>query len=333
MKSLAPAWPKCVVRCLPSTSKVAIYFFSGFVERCSPKNFIVILLEMNSFGVEKGTTIRQPSTANLMIDSTDRNPLRDLYANSFFLTKNSNILNGFFSRVGVTEVELEWNTPNVSSYFGNAYISLDISGGVSVSAIIPTNFYTVYQAITQVAKSLSDLSGSTGLAFSVQSLSPQSGFSLIPSNLNTYYSLSGPLAAQLSIGSLTPILVQGVQVVRPGSNSPYIGAIRYLDFVSDQLTYAQDLKDATSSVIDKNVLVRFYFCLDSPAAVDAYGFPIELGYTAFSIRRPFNPPKQIKWDADLPIGQLSFQVYNQTGNLQPMTPNTNWCMTLQVSEN
>lgn len=311
-----------------------MYFFSGFEDRRSPKNFIAILLEMNSFGVEKGTTIRQPSTANLMIDSTDRNPLRDLYANNFLLVKSNSIFNGFFSRVGVTEVELEWNTPNVSTYFGNNSITIDVSGSPPLSVTIPQNFYTIYQAINQVAKSLTDVSGTTGLGFSVVSLAPQSGFSLVPSNLTTYYSLSGTLAAQLSIGSVTSTgLIQGVQVVRPGSSGPYIGQIRYLDFVSDQLTYNQDLKDTTSADMDKNVLVRFYFCLDVPAVVDSYGFPIELGYTAFSIRRPYNVPKQIKWDSNIPIGQLSFQVYNQSGALQSMTPNTNWCMTLQVSEN
>ena len=57
-----------------------------------------------------------------------------------------------------------------------------------------------------------------------------------------------------------------------------------------------------------------------------------MGYSPFSIRRTFNPPKQIKWSPNQPIGQLSFRVLKSDASLVPMLPSTNWGMVLQVSE-
>jgi hypothetical protein len=106
--------------------------------------------------------------------------------------------------------------------------------------------------------------------------------------------------------------------------------------VSEDLTYAQDLKDSSTQIINRDVIVRWYFSDDTPEQLDAYGFPILMGYTQFSRRRLYNPPKQIKWDRDLPLGNLRFTLYDQDGNL-PFTrvpsDSTNWLMTLQLSEN
>jgi hypothetical protein len=64
-----------------------------------------------------------------------------------------------------------------------------------------------------------------------------------------------------------------------------------------------------------------------------------MGYTPFVLRRLFNNPKQIRWNKDQQIGQLSFQLYDNFGALfVPDTStfltefNTNYLITLQVSE-
>jgi len=71
-----------------------------------------LYIEMSSYGPEKAVTIRYPATANLMIDSSDRNTTRNPSAWDFQITKNQSIQNGFFTRVGTTEVVLEWCEPN-----------------------------------------------------------------------------------------------------------------------------------------------------------------------------------------------------------------------------
>jgi hypothetical protein len=67
-----------------------------------------------------------------------------------------------------------------------------------------------------------------------------------------------------------------------------------------------------------------------------------MGYSAFQVRRIFSPPKQIRWEPNLPVGNLAFQVYgNRSGGESELLDfalisnaggNINWLMTLQVSE-
>jgi hypothetical protein len=58
-----------------------------------------------------------------------------------------------------------------------------------------------------------------------------------------------------------------------------------------------------------------------------------MGYTPFCARRTFNPPKQIKWSPNQPIGNLAFQVLAATGEIYPNESLLSaWQMTLQVSE-
>jgi hypothetical protein len=121
-----------------------------------------------------------------------------------------------------------------------------------------------------------------------------------------------------------------------GVGCPDLRPTRFIDFVCSQLTYPQQLKDATTQQQTRDVLCRFYFAEDSPENYDEYGFPILMGYTRFVRRRIFNPPKYIKWDNNLPVGNLSFQVYGDDGNLLDGTEvnkeRNNWLMTLQLQE-
>ena len=282
---------------------------------------------------ERATPIRVPSTANLLIESSDRNVLFDLQPNNFVISKKNSILNGFFTRIGVTEMSLRWCTPNVSTANNNNFIILDISGAAPYLVNIPTGFYNVYQAINAVATVLNDASGVTGLGFSVSGVSPLGGFALTPSNLTTYYGFEGILASQLSLGTPdAPFnLTQGITLVTPSSCLSIL-RFSYLDFISDQLTYNQELKDASTQDIESNILVRFYFCNETPEQLDTYGFPILMGYSPFNVRRTFNPPKQIKWEPNMPIGQIGFRVLDDSGQLAKMYSPSNWGMVLQVSE-
>ena len=100
---------------------------------------------------DKGTTIRQPATANLMIDSADRDEARYNSPWDFQITKGQSILNGFFTRVGTTEVTLEWNIPNGLVFQSLPAISVTWQTGPSTQNVFPVvtydQFYTVEQAL------------------------------------------------------------------------------------------------------------------------------------------------------------------------------------------
>jgi hypothetical protein len=281
------------------------------------------LLEMT----EKAITFRYPSTANLMIDSFDRNAAQYPSPFHFQITKPQALQNGFFTRIGTCEVVLEWQEPNVSAVLGNTILTVDISGATGDisghQVVFPTGFWTVKQILDYLASELTDLSGTTGSTFSVVSVPPTYGleisagsFTILEGGINNNLTLLTDVSGSVNV----PV-------------SPDLRPYRYLDFVSNDLTYNQDLKDNATSIFNRDVLCRWYFAEDVPEEVDAYGFPIFMGYRPFNRRRLYNPPKQIKWSAQQPIGNLSFDVYDELGRLVGNSGNgTDWLMTLQLSE-
>ena len=112
------------------------------------------------FNQHIGQTIRPPSTALLTVDSEDRFPdyptkrqtlgqyaAGDLVYNAspyyFTISKNESLMNGFFTRLAVTEVVFPWSIPNINNTCSSIYFNYNIAGGVSGETLIrvPTNFY------------------------------------------------------------------------------------------------------------------------------------------------------------------------------------------------
>ena len=282
------------------------------------------------FGTERGLVFRPPATANLMIDSADRGNQFTTTPFDFQITRNQALLNGFFTRVATTEVVLEWCEPNIKGT-----LILDVSGASSrqnVSLIFVGNYTmeNLMDAVVQTYNSFSQGAGAnqrpTGTTLSVSKLDGYWGFDLSGGQFQV---LNSPLAIQMGLE-----ISSGLDVRQPFNNCVDLRLYRYIDFVSNQLTYCQDLKDNTTQAVNRDILVRWYFADDGPTQLDQYGFPVLQGYTAFNQRRLFNPPKYIKWDPIQPLGNLQFKVYTPAGDIVPQTvPDTQWLMTLQLSEN
>ena len=287
---------------------------------------------------EKATPIRMPSTANLMIASEDRdNPLGSPW--ELTITRTSNLQNGFFTRVGTTEVILDWKEPNIITDVNDEF-SVDISGTTTntyagtQTVNLSQGLYTVAQVLDSLVLLLNATTGTTGATFSVgQSVNKVSldcsgaVFRLNPTPASI------PLMLELGFNTADTTLSAKKFILGAPDIRPY----PYIDFTSEQLTYAQDVKDAATNTYNRNVLCRWYFDEDVPETVDTYGFPIFMGYRPFCRRRVFNPPKQIRWDNNLPLGNLSFTVYTNGGtvveddNPIPLAKSS-WRMTLQLSE-
>lgn len=272
---------------------------------------------------EKAMPIRYPSTANLQIDSADRPTGSTPW--DFLITRNNSILNGFFTRIGTTELVLEWFYPNINQNIGNVNIVITYNA-VAYTVGFAQGFYTVSKVLDEIVYSMNTQIGGPPI-FSVGTIG---GIVGLASNALAFTVSAGTLQAQLSLPTTSGIFA--------AVTNPDLRAVRYLDFVSAQLTYNQALKDASTDVIVRDVLARWYFAFDQPPVLDTYGFPILMGYSNFTLRRIFNPPKQIRWDSQQPIGQLSFQVYDDQNRLfstvdpYVATKKSNWLMTLQASE-
>jgi hypothetical protein len=262
-----------------------------------------------------------------MISSLDRDLV--VYPNpfNFQITKKASILNGFFTRIGVTEVVLDWCVHNLDENNGTNSLVIDLSGAPGTVIALETGNYTVEECLDALVVALNAETATTGQTFSI----------------TTY-----PVTLQVDVGDFQ-IIAQGgpsydlanmldIEMSAPADNvlilCPNLQPFNYIDFVSNTLTYAQDLKDASTNEYDRDVLCRWYFAEDTQESYDGYGFPILMGYKRFYRRRTFSPPKQIRWEPNLPIGNLSFQVYTDQKEIidNSDSEQTAWYMTLQVSE-
>lgn len=284
---------------------------------------------------DRGVPIREPSTANLLIDSIDRtfntNAPTSSSAN-FNISKNQNILNGFFTRLAVVEVVLDWCVPNVAPAFDNNtltyYIGDDV--GTQYTITLEQGKYTIATALTTIKTKLNQQSVAEGLGLNWQLVGdvPTTGFAAL------VLTLGGPVTfVESNLQNQLNLPLDENQTEFP-AECPLLLPITYLDFVCEQLTYNQDLKDETTNNASRNTLYRWVMAWDGPSPVDALGYPIYMGYQSFRTRRYLAFPKQIRWEPNQPIGQLSFQVVASTGELVPVpvVGEMEWNMCLQVSE-
>lgn len=262
----------------------------------------------------KAVTTRPSSTANFLIDSVDRD--QDAYPSSgnFQIVKKNSIFNGFFNRMAVQEVVLDWGIPNISSVTGNDEFVVSYDDGVNPpvihTATLPAGFYDVQQALDTIVSQLNIsvgvaafviTSGNTGVYMGIdQVLVPGGTFEIMDTDLGTeiFGEVVGTAPAQSFV-----IL------------APRILPLRYLDIVCNQLTYNQELKDGDTSEKSRDVLYRWYFAWDTETSYDSYGFPVLQGYRAFIQRRLIAFPKQIRWNTSQPVGNLTFQVYDDNDDL------------------
>jgi hypothetical protein len=261
--------------------------------------------------------IRQPATANLMVDSSDRSS--GTWGN-FTINRTNSILNGFFHRIGVTEMVLEWNQTNVIEG-KNSAVTVTVAT-TTTTVNIPQGFYTVSEAFAALVEAL------TAAAFPGATWTFTNVFGVWQLSAGVNYAVGNtPLAIQLDLYNPALDGIPSRPVEKPDLR-PY----RYIDIVSPSLTYNQKLKDASTAPDVRDVLVRWYFAWDEQPVLDADGFPILMGYTPFAARRLYSPPKQIRWENNMPVGQIKFEVYGDNGVLITTNDDDNFLMTLQACE-
>lgn len=311
---------------------------------------------------EVATVIRQPSTALFLVDSSDRK--QDLSGGVFqyfeankpwnMLINNPNaLMNGFFTRLSLTELAIRWDVPNISADFGNTTLLMDISGYGSnpITITLPNQFATAACAFDAIMNSVNDLSGTTNFFLTMlprrtaPCIYQLIGNNKAPGTNGGFFKFrTGVLSQQLNATSTNL-----TKFYEP--TSPDLRPFSFIDFTSQNLTYNQDLKDSTTNPVNVDIIQRFYFAYEQENTYDKYNFPILMGYRPFVVKQQYNPPKQIRWSPQQPIGQVQFEVYGKatpgyvaasvTATRQPQLYSpltnkaylTNYQFTLQVSEN
>ena len=320
-----------------------------------------------------GTTVRPSSTALLTIDSEDRFQSQTPYADrratlglsynstpfDFWITKAGALLTGFFTRLAVSEVVFPTAAlPNINITTQIMLVTYELSGGseISVNITLPVGFYSPFQLAAAIQAFVRTLDA-TLAGFTIQyGVAKQCRFTYATNSTTSirfapmvYNSVAYPFGT--TTRQLFDLLgmsnfPNNVLAIQAATNITLCQASRYFDIVSPQLTYNQPLKDSSSQDVVRDSLCRLYVADPSQqnlGDMSGAGF-VPAGCAPMVIYRNFNNPKQIAWSPNQPVGQLSFQIYDDCGNpctlyntgtsqTSPDAFNVNWSMTLLVSEN
>jgi hypothetical protein len=169
---------------------------------------------------DRGTTIRNPSTANLLIDSIDRTAGT---SSDFLINKKYSIMNGFFHRMAVSEVVVDWCIDNVSAATDNNTFSVTTSGGTFVVTFADGS-YTIAAALDTLVVALNAAAG-IGVTFS---LTDGPGFKILHGSAAFVVNETN-LSTQLNI-------IPAVSSVDHPVNCPVLLPYTYVDFLSTELT-------------------------------------------------------------------------------------------------
>lgn len=313
---------------------------------------------------DSAITQRPTSTAILAIDSEDRfkdyldadiastgsSGISNLSPYDFTIRKNQSLMNGFFTRLGVTEIVFPWVYPNINVRTNRVRLVVDTDPPLPPIPFtdyvieVPTGFYTpsmlasTIQSLVRAANPLLlgaftmtygvALTGATKPVFVYNTNNPNVVIGWERLDYDNY-DTSAPLTYYPYPPTTKQLLdvlgLSGQNIVTTGlyplgeTAMTLCQAVRYIDIVCTQLTNNQALKDTMSQTVARDVLCRLYIAgvpdAQSTVLPSASTF-CPPGCMPTTIYRDFSQPKQIQWIPNQPVpGFLRFEVYDDTGNL------------------
>jgi hypothetical protein len=293
----------------------------------------------------KGKPQRPPASANLLIDSEDRytsllqkfgnNDINGIPANDFIISRNQALLYGYFTRLGVTQIQLNYRVPTIIAGRNSQFL-IENQAQDFFQVNIPEGFYDASGLAQTIQAEVLDLSGTPFAAFSCV-YNPLNGglqmncatpFAIIPLTGSPYTQAQVQLWAHTSytIGAtLANANIATKQVLTP----PNLIYTKYVDIVSNNLTKFQRVKDADTNLLNKtNVIARVYLTAPNTRTdPNASGGPFNLCWDP-------NTPKMSMWSPNETINELDFRLYDEFGELLYWSQeyNTEFQMTLLASE-
>ena len=227
--------------------------------------------------------MRPPSTSIFGIDSDDRytsytqrrtNPS---YPFRFNIQKNEAFLNGFFKRIALTEFRMNWTLPNISQAWGNNQMLMGVAVGSNPTIIytitLADGFYGAEALGSELQRVMRTFPGMTQALVTlgtggtdttpdefywVRSGSPTTQFYFNPMPNSQYRQLIDMLNINLPTSTtLQTNLFSGIPTLR---------ATDYVDIVCNQLTQNQNLRDASTSPSNRDVICRVYLDESTPSS-------------------------------------------------------------------
>lgn len=245
-----------------------------------------------------GQAIRMPATALFTVDSNDR--IAGSKVNDFLINRQQTLMQGYMTRVALTEINFNWNIPNVNPYNNTLSIMLFPNNNTAIPALyryvltvdVEKDFYGPTRLANQLTAEFA--AAIAALAVTYPTLTnfyeiDVSYFNLDNSFLvaNTKESIPGNPVSKLAIGVVnTPGKTQDLCDLM-GFNKPPVpsstaliagvncasqiqGSLAsmlytpYFDIVSNELTKKQNISDAsTNQLTGRNIIARIYINYDN----------------------------------------------------------------------
>jgi hypothetical protein len=314
-------------------------------------------------------TQRPTSTAILAIDSEDRyktyaesrrvpevGQLSNRSPYNFTINKSESILNGFFTRLALTEICFPWVIPNINRKTSKVIVLYNVGAGpVSTVVDLDIGFYNPSALASTLQTEIRAINPGLNVFTMTYGVSPAGNlpaFQYATNNATTVGFAPIATTPALNITNTTKQLFDLLgfddsnQILATSYQGglTYVQATRYIDIVCSQLTNNQALKDAMSQEVNRTLICRLY--LGEPAGsqstVSASSSTFcPPGCAPFTIYRDYTTPKQIAWLPNQPVGGfLQFQVYDdnedilsEADSFSVGSNHCDWSMTLLITEN
>jgi hypothetical protein len=302
----------------------------------------VVQAKMDELRENPGTPFRPPAVAVLTIDSRDRvqiDPATGYRIDTttpyqILINKQQSVMNGFFTRIGLTEVNMQYNSPNVIDEGPQKNNTLLFEQGAALGAstvvasrriTVPGKFYTPNELADTIQDLLNAGAGTFGgTAWGVVYLEDSNSFSLTSDDVNIPFRIRPE-----NIGFNDDLCnLMGLSYPSPLFTKDLIGSYAsmqytpYFDIVSDNLTKKQNVRDnGTSFLTGQNLLARVYLTVEgtnilrerSPALEPQLSETNILGCRPFTLYRQYQTPKQIYWDAQEFINVIDLRLIDYKG--------------------
>jgi len=319
---------------------------------------------------ESGTPIRYPASAFFNINSIDRyatalTPTAQfakillpvarqtaIPASNFNMSLQRNLLSGYFHRLTVSEVNLQWNIPTINSQ--NYIFSMtanDSSGNISSSNVVLTFDYYTYTELaahleTEIRSAFSSKTPNLN-ALTVQWTTQYSGDgytfifntendTVIEFNtglVNSSGAINGNIGQATRamykfynmLGITDALISFPYNILATIPSYPTLIYTSYIDIISNKLSQFMRVKDSeTSWSPDTSVITRVYLSNTNGISAPLLSQTGTTTFDTFAIgSRPFvlnyspNTVKNIKWDPGQSIIDFDIRVVDEFGDLVP----------------
>lgn len=301
---------------------------------------------------EQGVPIRPPATAELDVDSTDRYKTTPLSFLNYFIQTlpetgvnytyqaNQSLLTGYFTRIAVTQTQVQWQCPNINSYNDHfAYRITSNNVGFLVSdGFLGTGWHDVERITSRIVSTINgDMLIPTGnpstFSYTISTITnnPNTQFSIIQSQnsnvklafLPPKYFTNQKLAvrcakfyktAGITIANIdptwngatgNPAFYKSTQLIAINTNLAYTN---YFDIVSHSLNKFSRVKDSMTRQYNgqNDVLARVY--LTPYNTQERF-----VGTAPFTFSVDYTTPKYIRWNPEEYINNFDIQLFDEYG--------------------